>query len=198
MSDSTTPPARPKMNPVARILIILAGVAAIVTGIQQMMRGVQEMKADPEVERLAKESDSAFAAANTDLAVAGPQLQSILRAVDKDGLAAVRRDRRAEVEKIIALYEKASGNLRLAAQKADEAAAKAPAGKMMEFYKTKAEACRGFAAARDISRDVGRMVLDESIKTAQELGEKFTEAMQRSKQLEESANAQNSRAEGLK
>lgn len=186
------------MNPFARIVIIIAGIVAIVTGIIQMTGGFKEMNADPEVDRLAKESDTAFAAANADLSVAASQFQSVLKAVEKDGLATVRRDRRADLENVIVLYGKATDNLRLAAQKADEATARKPGEKVEEFLKSNAEALRGFAAARDISRDIARMVLDESIKNTEEFDVKFNAATERSQKLENAANEQIAHANKLR
>jgi len=195
MSDIPAPAARPKFSPTTRIIIIIVSIAVMAGGILQMVRGLRGTKMDPEVERLSKESDSAFADANTDLAAAAPLFQSVLEAVDKEGLGTVRAQKKAEVEKVAGLFERASQKLRLAAQKGSDAAALKPGEKLQAFLETKAEAYRGFASARDVSRDIARMILDDSIKTSEELIPKMTEAATRCQKLEASANEVNARAD---
>ena len=185
------------MNPVLRIVVVVCGLIAIVGGIMQMKKGFGEMKMDPEVERLSKESDESFTAANKQLAEAGTLFQSVLDAVDKDGLPAVRTQKRESVEKAATLYEEASQKLRQAAQKADDAAAKKPGEKLEEFLKTKAGAYREFAAAREINRDIARMILDETIKTGEELVAKVTDPAARRDKLEASATEAAARADKL-
>lgn len=197
MSDIPQPAARHKMSPTARIIIIIVGIAAMAGGILQIKKGLGGTKMDPGVERLSKESDTAFAEANKDLATAAPLFQSVLEAVDKEGLASVREQKKAEVERVIALYDQASQKLRLAAQKTTDAAALKPGEKLQSFLETKAEAYRGFASARDVSRDIARMVLDDSIKTSEELVPKISEAVTRCQKLEASANEVNARADKI-
>ncbi len=197
MSDTPLPAYRPKMNPLVRIIVVVCGIAAITVGIFQMTRGFREMKMDPEVERLSKESDSAFSQANKFLEEAAPVFQAVLDGVDKDGLAAVRTQKEDEATRAAGLYEQAAQQLRLAAQKATDAAALKPGGNAPAFLETKAEAYRNFAAARDINRDIARMVLDESIKTSEELVPKVLEAAGRRDKLEASANEAVVRADKL-
>ena len=193
----TVTSASPPRNTLMRYVILLAGVAAIILGVRQFRAGMDEIRMDPEVERLTKECDSAFHKANENLRDAAPLLQSVLQAVDNQGLEAVRKARRADVDKALGLYTSATSNLREAAQKAEDAAAKKPGEKMEQFLKTRAEACRGYAASRDLSADVARMVLDEKILTTAELAQKVTEKMEQANKLEEAANAKVKEADNI-
>ena len=182
------------MNPVARLVVIIAGIAAMAGGIFQMTRGIQEIKGDPELKKLTEESNAAFRGANKDLEEAGKLLQSVLQAIDKDGLTNVRKQKKADVEKVITLYGQALDQIRSAAQKADEAAGRKPGEKWEAYLKATAEAYWGYAATREVSREVARMVLDESVKTTDDMVRKLTEA----KKLEEAAEAKMAHAQTLR
>lgn len=197
MADPSSSVARPKMNPLVRVVVMICAFVAIVGGIMQMTRGFRDMKGDPEVGRLSQESDTAFNQANQFLGEAAPLFQAMLNAVDQDGLAAVRTGKKDEAAKAATLFEQAAEQLRLAAQKAMDAAARKPPGNAVAFLETKAEAYRNFAAARDLNRDIARMVLDESIKTGEELVPKILEAAGRRDKLEEAAKAAVVRADQL-
>ena len=194
MSDPPiTPAVKPKMSPLTRTIVIIVSLAAMTGGIFQIVRGLSGGKVDPAVEQLSKESDEAFAAANKQLEEAGPLLQSVLVSVDKDGLAPVRAQKKEAVERAAALYDQAAQKLRLAAQKANEAAAKKPGVKVEDFLKTKAVAYSNFATGRELNRDVARMILDEKVKSSEELLPKLGAAAK----LETAGNEASARADKL-
>ena len=176
------------MKPWVRILVMICGLVVMAGGIAKIGRAFQGTKVDPEVTRLSQESDRAFTKANQLLEEAGPIFKRVLDSVDEDGLAAVRTGKKDEAAKAAALYQQAAEQLRQAGLKALDAAALKPAGYAVAFLETKAEAYRTFAAARDLNRDIALMVLDESIKTGEELVPKVLEAANRRDQLEASAN----------
>ena len=172
-----------------RFLILIAGMVAVVLGVRQFRSGVDGIRMDADVERLTKECDAAFHEANDDLKKAAPMLEAVLNAVDSNGLEVTRREKRADVEQALKLYTSATANLRLAGEKAEEAAAKKPGEKMEQFLKVRAEACRGYAQSRELSMEVARMVLDEKILTTEELAKRVTDNMVQAGKLEEAANA---------
>jgi hypothetical protein len=109
----------------------------------------------------------------------------------------VRKQKKADVEKAITLHGQAIDQLKTAASKADDAAGKADNAKLVEFLKTTADAYRGYAGARELSRDIARMILDETITTNDDLVKKLTETSGRIKKLEEASDAKLSRAKTL-
>ena len=197
MDDSTTPVPKPKKKPIMRVIAAVLGLAGLVGGISQMKSGFRQLKVDPEVGRLSQESDSAFSQANKFLEEAAPAFQAVLDSVDKDGLASVRAGKKAEAANAAMLYEQAAEQFRKAAQKAMDAAALKPPGNTVAFLETKAEAYRNFSAARDINRDIARMVLDETIRNDEELVPKVLEAAGRRDKLEEAAKEAVLRADKL-
>ena len=199
MIEVPAPVTRPKKYPLLRIILIVFGIAVIVGGIAQIRKGLGELNTDPELVRLSNESDGALREANNYIAEAGPVFNAVLESVARDGLAAVRAQKKAGAMKAAALFDQASQQLRLAAQKAVEAAElkHGANAKQRTILEIKADACRHFAVARDLNRDIARMILDETIKTSEELVPKMTEAAQLREKSEALANEALARAEKL-
>jgi len=198
MTETPPPAPRPKMSPVLRVVIVIAGIVAIVGGIMKMKQGFGEMSGkDPEITRLSEESDKAIDEANKHGLEAAPLFQSMLDAVDKDGLDAARAGKKDAAEKARDLFARAAEQFRLAAQKLDEAAARKPNERLVAFFAAKSRGYKGYADARSINHDIARMFLDPSIKTIGELEPKVLEAAKRRKDIEEAAAAAAAEAEKI-
>ena len=200
MSNSPAPAARLKMSPLVRIIVVVCGIAAMIAGIIQIKKGVGEIagaKLDPEVERLMEESDAALAEGNRHILAAAPLLQSALDAVDKDGLAAVRAQQAADLQKAGQLFGNAAEQLHLAARKLNDAAAHKEAGAWKPMFDAKARSYQHYAASKTINQEICRMLLDESLKTIDEVTPKILEAAKRRDEIEAKGNEATAQAKQI-
>ena len=191
MADDSLRPAKPKVSPVFRTIVIICGLAAITAGVFQMKRGVGEMQggADEEVKKLANQSDAATAEGDRLTQEAAPLFKTVFESIDKEGLEKARALNTNAASKAANFFGKASEQYRLAGQKLDEAISRHPGERMKAFLDAKSRACKGLAEVRGINQELCRMFSDESLKTAAEMEPKLTEAVNRRNQTEQAAAA---------
>ena len=197
MSDIPAPAARPKFSPTTRIIIIIVSIAVMVGGILQMVRGLRGAKMDPEVERLLSESDAALTEGNRSTTEASPIFNAALNAVDSEGLAAVRAQKAQGLQKAGELFGKAAEQIGLAARKLDEAAAHKGAGTLKLMLETKAQSYEHYALSKTINQEICRTVLDESLKTIDEVLPKIQEAAKRRDEIEAKGNEASAEAKKI-
>ena len=170
----------------------------MVGGILQIKKGMGEMAGmDPAVESLTKESDAALADGNRATLEGAPLFQAALEAIDKDGLDAVRANRKADVQKAGTLFGKAAENFRLAAKKLDEAGALEAAGKLKAVFAAKSRSYLRYAEVKAINQEICASVLDESLKTMNEVQPKILADAKRRDDLQKVGDAATAEAQKL-
>ena len=188
------------MKLVARLVVVLIGLAAIVIGIAQFRRGVKELRgpdSDPRIKQIRADVDTAVGEANRNSANAQPLFQQLLGDVDTLGLAKVREQQRDAARKISDTFGRAAEQFRLAATHLDDWAALNPDEKTMAYLTTKKRGYTLAAQAHDVNQEILRLVLDDSIRTLDELLPKLQEAAARRDALQKSSTEAEAQANDM-
>ncbi len=177
MSD-TEKPAAGTFKLLQRVILLVVGLVGIVFGGMRVFEGVntiREAGENPAVTALLKESDKAIEEADAITKDVVASFQSLLDAVDTDGLDAVRKQKRELAEQIIDTFESAAAKARLGSSKLKETVSHKISDTVKPFIETKAKAYDAFALGYDKNRAIVELILDESFATVDDFLPKFNE-----------------------
>ena len=168
MSSDAPPPK--SSNLVLRIFGGLFGLIAIAGGIASINSGIDEIFGDGgKVKAISTECDKSIDQANEFNAAATKHLNALLKNVDDQGLEVVRKDQAVDVKKAIEEYASSAAAFRQAADKLDEAKPLKIKDKLRKFIELKSNAYRLNAESCDRNQDLLRLLIDDSVKTIDDL-----------------------------
>jgi hypothetical protein len=167
MTESVSPPAARK-NPIVMIIVLVAGLIAVVMGIRQMMAGMKEMSGGQRSDASAaiKTANDLVNQANLHTTEAAPLLDTVLHAVDTEGLAPARTSQAVTAKRSADLFSKGATAFRDAAKTLGDAATLDLEAPLKDYLGAKADAYRQFALTKDGGREIIEAALDPAVNDA--------------------------------
>ena len=157
------------------ILAVVFGLVVFAGGAAKLYRGISTLSGsgqDPKVLELLTKSDASVADANAQIVVASPAFQALLNDFDNLGLAAFRREKKSECEKVIEQFSVASSHLQEASKSIVEATKIGTDEKTTAFLTDKSKSYDLLAKVNAQNIEIIRTTLDTSIEDMDAVVEK--------------------------
>ena len=193
--ETTPAPPKPKSS-VLRVFLIVCAVIILLAGIAQAWKGVKRLRArnSPEFVKLVAESDKAVEEGGRYASEAAPLFQQMLKDVDGLGLENFRAQQKEVAAKTSDLFGKSIEQFRLADKKLEESRGLNRKEQLTPFLLTKSRSYDLRAETLEINQEIIRLILDDSIASADVLLPRLHEAAARRDEMGKKAHAANDEA----
>ncbi len=164
-------PAQPQARSTGRALrnfLIVCAVLALLAGAAMTWKVVRQMRArpHPEFTRLLNEANQAVSDADKLARDATPLFQGMVREVDEMGIDKFRTERADAVAKVEAMLRQAIEKFRLGEAKLRESIGWNKNAQLTPYLEKKVRSYDLLAQVLEANREIGRLLMDSSIPTA--------------------------------